>query len=264
MTDAVATVIVTGASRGIGRAISRAAAELGFSVMINYVANETAAEQTVSLCEQRRTSKYQKFLAVKADVATDQGRTRIITETLSKFGRIDGLLNNPGIGPRVRDDITRMSEESFMRVMSVNLGGPLFLTQNVVSYWLSKEVEPLSPAGFKIVFITSLSAYAVSTDRAEYCISKSGLSMVSKLWAARLAQEGIQVFEVRPGIIDTDMTTKVKPKYDRLISDGIVPQKRWGKPEDVGVAVKSILAGNFPYSTGEVINVDGGFHIQTL
>jgi 3-oxoacyl-[acyl-carrier protein] reductase len=146
----------------------------------------------------------------------------------------------------------------------VNLEGPMFLTQKVVNYWLSEGPKPLMKAGFKVIFISSLSAYAVSLDRGEYCVSKAGLSMLSKLWALRLAGEGMQVFEIRPGIMDTDMTKKVKEKYDVLISEGLIPQMRWGKPQDVGVAVKAILTGAFPFSTGDVINVDGGFHIQKL
>ncbi len=264
MNQEIPTVIVTGSSRGIGRAIARSAAEAGWSVGINCLNDVRAAEDTLKLCKQSKRGKRQKFVILQADVSATGGRTKLFDGALTQLGRIDALVNNAGIGPRVRNDITQMTVESYAEVMRVNLEGPLFLTQTIVNYWLTEKLQPILPGGFKVIFISSLSAYAASVDRGEYCISKAALSMVSKLWALRLARDRVQVFEVRPGIIDTDMTSKVKEKYDGLIANGIVPQMRWGKPEDVGEVVRAILIGNYSYSTGEVINVDGGFHLQRL
>ena len=264
MNKKIPVVVVTGASRGIGRAISRFAAQLGCSIAVNYISNMEAAKETIELCNQNRKYNSQEFTMIQADVSTDDGRARLMEKTLRKFGRIDALVNNAGRGPKNRVDITEMTKESYDEVMRVNLEGPLFLTQKIVNYWLTEKLKSLLPAGFKIVFISSLSSYVASVDRGEYCISKAGVSMISKLWAVRLASAGIQVFELRPGIVETDMTSGVKEKYDLLITDGVVPQNRWGKPDDIGQAVSSILAGNFPFSTGEVINIDGGFHLQRL
>ena len=185
-------------------------------------------------------------------------------ETLNLFGRIDALVNNAGIGPRVRADITEASPASFREVLSTNLEGPYFLTQGVANYWLKEKPEPLLRRGFAVIFNSSISALTASLNRGEYCISKAGLSMGAQLWALRLAGDGIQVFELRPGIMATDMTAGVKEKYDALVAGGAVPMRRWGVPEDVGLAVGSILAGDFPYSTGEIIYLDGGLHLPRL
>ncbi len=264
MNDIAPAVLVTGASRGIGRGIAVSASELGCSVVINFASDSAAAQDTLDSCLRVRRSTAQKFVLVREDLSSIDGIARLVDGTLRELGRIDALVNNAGIAPKVRTDITQMTRESYEEVMRLNLESPMFLTQKVVNYWLDSRPQALLTAGFKVIFISSLSAYAASLDRAEYCVSKAGLSMVSKLWALRLASDGIQVFEVRPGIIETDMTRRVKEKYDRLIAGGLVPQMRWGKPDDVGTAVKSILAGGFPFSTGDVINVDGGFHVQRL
>lgn len=257
-------VIVTGASRGLGRGIAQSLAQKGYSVAVNYAGNATAAEETIKRCREVAPDKEQKFEAIQANIGSAEDRTRLVQQSLEKFGRIDALVNNAGIAPRVRADLTETSEESFDEVIGVNLKGPFFLTQNVVNVWSKKEFSSLIPSGFKILFISSISAYTASINRGEYCISKAGLAMVNQLWATRLADEGIQVFELRPGIMETDMTSGVKEKYDKLLAEGLVPQKRWGQPEDLGNAVTSILSGHFPFSTGEVINVDGGFHLQRL
>ena len=185
-------------------------------------------------------------------------------EAQEKFGRVDVLVNNAGVAPRQRADITEMAERSFEEVLRTNLQGPFFLTQEVVNLWLKETISPALKDGFKLIFITSVSAYTASINRGEYCISKAGLSMARQLWASRLAAEGIQVFEIRPGIMATDMTSGVKDKYDRLLEEGLVPQKRWGTPKDVGLAVCAILGGGFPFSTGAVIDVDGGFCLRRL
>ncbi len=257
-------VLVTGASRGIGRGVAVSLAEAGFSVAINYVRNREAADNVAAECRKIGKSDQQVFFPIQADIGQSVDRESLISLVLKRFGRIDALVNNAGIPPAQRVDIVEATEESFDEVIGVNLKGPYFLTQKVVQYWLKDKTEPAIPGGFKIVFITSISAETASTNRGEYCISKAGLSMVVKLYASRLADEGIQVYEVRPGIIDTDMTSGARGKYDPLIKQGLVPQRRWGTPDDVGKAVRSLLEGDLAYSTGCVIDVDGGFHISRL
>jgi NAD(P)-dependent dehydrogenase (short-subunit alcohol dehydrogenase family) len=258
------TVLVTGAGRGIGRGIAIACADIGCSVVINYARDKQSATETVDICEEHRKSETQRFERVRANIASVKGRNYLFNETIKRFGRIDALINNAGVAPKVRNDITMVTVKSFSDVIRVNLEAPFFLTQQVVNYWLSEKIKPLLPSGYTVMFVSSISANTVSTDRGEYCISKAGLSIMSQLWAARLAKHNIQVFELRPGIIETDMTRKVKDKYDLLISQGVVPQMRWGTPGDVGLVVSSILSGHFRYSTGQVFNIDGGFHIQRL
>ena len=257
-------VLVTGAGRGLGRGIARELAAAGCSVAINFVGNLAAADKTVTLCRKAARSRKQRFAAVQADIGVRADRGRLITETLKRFGRIDALVNNAGIAPRNRVDLTEATEESFEELIRINLQGPHFLTQALVRHWLAARPRPRLPGGFKIIFITSVSAAAASLNRGEYCISKAGLSMVAKLWAARLAAHGIQVIELRPGIMATDMTAAVRGRYDQLMAKGLVPQNRWGTPADVGLAVRSILAGHFSFSTGAVIPIDGGLHLQRL
>ncbi len=256
--------IVTGSSRGLGRGIALELARQGFSVVINYAGNLAAAAETVQLCQGAQKQPAQKFIPVQANVGSADDRQRLINETLSKLGRIDALVNNAGIAPRVRADLTEMGEESYDEVMGTNLKGPFFLTQAVANHWLKTSAASPLPGGPKIVFVTSISADTASVNRGEYCMSKAGLAMANQLWATRLANHGIQVFEVRPGIMETDMTSGVKEKYDKLLAEGLVPQKRWGQPADVGQAVAAILVGNFPFSTGDVFHIDGGFHLKRL
>jgi NAD(P)-dependent dehydrogenase (short-subunit alcohol dehydrogenase family) len=258
------TLLVTGASRGLGRGVAVEAAAQGLSVAVNYARNREAALETLALCRQAAASPEQRFVAIAADIARRDDRRRLVDETLAELGRIDALVNNAGIAPRVRADIADASEESFEEIIRTNLQGPYFLTQRVAQHWLAGTQQPLLPGGYKIVFVTSISAATASINRGDYCISKAGLAMASQLWATRLAADNVQVLELRPGIMATDMTAGVKDKYDRLIGEGLVPQRRWGTPEDVGRAVRAILAGHFPFSTGEVIYLDGGFHIHRL
>jgi NAD(P)-dependent dehydrogenase (short-subunit alcohol dehydrogenase family) len=264
MTESLPVVLITGASRGLGRGIALRVAELGCSIGINYVKNDPAADETIELCKQRQIHDHQRFLRLKADISSGAERSRLVDNTIREFGRIDALVNNAGTGPKVRNDITEMTEQSFDDVLSTNLRGPHFLTQLVARYWLKHEVSPLLPKGFTAIFISSVSAEMASISRGEYCVSKAGLSMVTKLWATRLAGEGIQVLELRPGIMATDMTRGVRPKYAALLAEGVVPQGRWGEPDDVGLAVKAILSGHFPFSTGSVINIDGGLTLPRL
>lgn len=261
---ATPVILVTGASRGLGRGIAIELAKGGFSVAVNYAGNQAAADEAVSLCQQAASSDEQSFAAVQGDISSSESRDAMVAKVLETFGRIDGLVNNAGIAPKVRADITEASEESFDQLIQTNLKGPYFLTQSVVNHWLGSGQESLIPGGFKVVFVTSISSHTASTSRGDYCVSKAGLSMAVQLWAHRLADENVQVYELRPGIMKTDMTSAVTAKYDALIGDGLVPQKRWGSPEDLGLGVSALLEGKFPFSTGTVIDIDGGFQIRHL
>lgn len=253
MNDRVA--LVTGAARGIGRAIAVALAKEHWRVAINYRANAEAAGEALKRVEEAGG----EGIAIRADISIAEDRACLVEQTLAAFGRIDLLVNNAGMAPRERRDLLEMTEASYDEVMATNLKGPLFLTQRVAL----KMIE-LGSERAKIVNIGSLSAYASSTNRGEYCISKAGIGMMTALFADRLAAEGIHVYEVRPGIVRTDMTGAVREKYDRMIAGGLTPVARWGEPEDVARAVVAVARDCFPFSTGEVINVDGGFHLRRL
>jgi NAD(P)-dependent dehydrogenase (short-subunit alcohol dehydrogenase family) len=259
-----AAALVTGASRGLGRGIAEALAADGLSVAIHYASNRPAAEQTRESCAKRARSADQKFSVIRGNVAEADDRQRVLAETLHALGRLDALVNNAGMAPRARADILEATEDSFDELIAVNLKGPYFLSQAVARHWLQHPGQCRLSGGYKLVFVSSVSAYMASINRGEYCVSKAGLAMATKLWATRLAAEGVQVFEVRPGIMATDMTAGVKAKYDALIAQGLVPQGRWGTAEDVGRAVAALLSGSLPYSTGDVINLDGGMHLQRL
>jgi len=251
--------LITGAGRGIGAAIALELARNGFDIALNDICEK---EHAMSVIDEIVASGV-KAVFIKADVASKDGRQSIIDVLKKEMGRIDLLVNNAGVSPKVRMDILEVTEESYDRVMTINLKGPFFLTQLVANWMIElkkfrNELEP------KIVNISSISAYTSSTSRGEYCISKAGVSMMTKLYADRLSEYGVNVYEIRPGIIFTPMTEPVKEKYDKLISEGITPIKRWGTPEDVAKAVVAIAKGYFPFSTGEVFNVDGGFHIRRL
>lgn len=264
MSEPTPVVIVTGASRGIGRGIAVRVAELGCSVVINFARNSEGAKETVDACRKKQIDPDQRFLPLQADIASARDRKSLVEKTLDEFGTIDALINNAGMGPRQRSDITEMTEDSFDEVVGTNLRGPHFLTQLVAQQWLRTKEKPRLAAGRMIVFVGSVSAEMVSLNRGEYCISKAGLSMVAKLWATRLAGEGIGVIELRPGIMATDMTSGVREKYDKMLAEGIVPQRRWGEADDVALVVKAILSGHLPFSTGSVIHVDGGLTIPRL
>jgi NAD(P)-dependent dehydrogenase (short-subunit alcohol dehydrogenase family) len=257
-------VLVTGAGRGLGRGAALQLAAAGYSIAVNYVGNLAAAEETVALCRRAAPSRQQRFFPVQADIGVKSDRARLVAETLEQFGRIDALVNNAGIAPTMRVDLTEATEESFEELIRINLQGPHFLTQAVVRHWLAEKPRPALPGGFKVIFVTSVSADTASLNRGDYCISKAGLSMVARLWAARLAPHGIQVIELRPGIMATDMTAGVRDQYDKLIAKGLVPQNRWGTPRDLGLAVRAIITGHFPFSTGAVIPIDGGLHLRRL
>ena len=259
-----ACALVTGSSRGLGRGVAEALARDGLSVAVHYASNRAAAEETAAECRRLAPGAEQRFVVVGGNVGAAGDRRRVLEETLAAFGRLDALVNNAGMAPRVRADLLQATEESFDELMAVNLKGPYFLSQAAARHWLERPGQSRLPGGYKLVFVSSISAYMASVNRGEYCVSKAGLAMAAQLWASRLAGEGVQVFEVRPGIMATDMTAGVKEKYDRLIAEGLVPQGRWGTAEDVGRAVAALLQGHFPFSTGDVVNVNGGMHLRRL
>ncbi len=313
------TALVTGASRGIGRAIAIALGSRGFKVVVNFLANAQAAAQSVELVRQAGG----EALAVQADVGRDEDRRRLVRESMAFLGGCDVLVNNAGIPPAKRDDLLDATEDIYDRVMDTNLKGPFFLTQLVARTMVAAGVgcrasgvgfsetstegasgignresgvgtdestesgnpatgphpasSPIPDSRFpnpasspnpvlrSIININSLSAYAASVHRSQYCIAKAGMAMMTQLFAARLARDGINVYEIRPGIIDTDMARNAKEKYDKLIFEGdLLPQPRWGTGEDVARAVLAIVDGYLPYSTGAAIDVDGGYHIRRL
>lgn len=261
-TTARRVALVTGASRGIGRAIAIELGRIGYDVLVNYRSNATEAERTVAEVKAIASGEA-RVETYAADVANDEDRQRLVTHTRELFGRLDLLVNNAGIAPAKRVDLLQTSTESFDRLLNVNLKGPFFLSQ-LVARWMIEQKQSVPDYAPAIVNISSVSAYAASPERGEYCVTKAGMAMMTKLFAVRLAGEGINVYEIRPGVIETDMTAGVKEKYDKLIADGLTPIQRWGTPEDVGRAVAAIANGSFPFSTGEVINVDGGFHLRRL
>ncbi len=251
--------LVTGASRGIGRAIALELARKGHGVIVNYLQNRAAAAQVVD--EIVRAGG--EAVAVQGDVAVPADREALVNAALSHWNRLDVLVNNAGITSLGRRDLLDATEESWDRVFGTNLKGPFFLSQFAARKMIDGIADLRMPGG-KIINISSVSAYAVSTNRADYCMSKAALRMMTLLFAARLAEEKITVFEVCPGVVESDMTAPVKEKYDRLIAEGLSPIRRWGTPEDVARAVSAIVGDAFPFSTGECINVDGGYHIRRL
>jgi NAD(P)-dependent dehydrogenase (short-subunit alcohol dehydrogenase family) len=265
------TALITGASRGIGRGIALELAKLGYDLVVNYAGNKDAARKTAADCvaQAKAAGKTVRAEIGQADISLAADRRKLIDFTRSTFGRLDLLVNNAGVAPTIRADILEAGEESFDRLIQINVKGPYFLTQLAANWMiesLNVERSTLNVQGSKpkIITITSVSAYAASTNRGDYCIAKAALSMLTPLFAARLAGHGINVYEIRPGVIATDMTGPVKDKYDQLIAQGLTPIQRWGTPEDIGRAVAAIAQDLLPFSTGEVINVDGGFHLRRL
>ncbi|HLS25858.1 MAG TPA: 3-ketoacyl-ACP reductase [Beutenbergiaceae bacterium] len=250
--------LVTGGNRGIGQGITRALLAEGYAVGI-LATREEPAELMAELRELGDVTY------TRGSVADLEDHQRYVGDALERWGRIDLLVNNAGVAPQVRDDILVATPESYDRVMEINLRGPYFLTQLVANEMVkARRPEHDSAVQGTIINVSSTSAVTVSTNRGEYCISKAGMAMSTQLWAARLAPEGIVVYEVRPGVIATDMTAGVKEKYDEQFAAGLAPIPRWGTPADVAGAVVQLAAGRMPYSTGEVINVDGGMHIPRL
>ncbi len=259
--------LVTGASRGIGRAIAHQLALLGYDLIINYASNQGAAQETAVACRALAMGEDIHIRADihQADISSTRDRERLMNFVRTQFKRLDLLVNNAGAAPELRADILGAGEEGFDKMINVNLKGPYFITQQAARLM----VEQVTAPGFggqrpKIITITSVSAYTASVNRGDYCVAKAGLVMLTPLFATRLAEFGINVYEIRPGIIATDMTSAVKDKYDQLISQGLTAIARWGQPDDVAKAVKAIVQELLPFSTGEVINVDGGFHLRRL
>lgn len=276
--------LITGASRGIGRGIALELAKIGHDLVVNFARDAAAAAKTAEDCWTAARANQRKIQVetCRADVSVAADRKALIGFTRATFGRLDLLVNNAGVAPAVRADILDAGEASFDRLININVKGPYFLTQ-LAARWMIAQAARRSavsrraagraishgPDGTglsrpKIINISSVSAYTASVNRGDYCIAKAGLSMVTALFAARLAEFGINVYEIRPGIIVTDMTAPVKKKYDTLIRGGLTPLARWGTPEDVGRAIAAIAQDLLPFSTGEVINVDGGFHLRRL
>lgn len=252
------TALVTGGSRGIGLGIAERLLTDGYLVVINGVRDRGAVADTLETLSRLGSVTY-----VAADVGSAEGRSRLVGETLAAVGRLDVLINNAGITSPGRKDILDTAEEDLDTVLAVNLKGPFFLTQSVARHMIEeREADP----GFRgrIVNITSISAVIASPNRSEYCISKAGMSMTTMLWATRLAEYGIDVFEVRPGVIQTDMTAPVAEKYESLIEDGLTLERRFGMPEDVAAVVAALANGDIPYSTGQILTVDGGLTIARL
>lgn len=251
--------LITGGARGIGFGIARSLATSGYDLALCGTREESAVGD--ALKDLRALGADVRYC--QADVGVRIARTVLVRTVREWFGRLNLLVNNAGIGPRERKDILEATEESFEHVLRVNLQGPYFLTQSVAGWMIEQRRADPEFAGC-IVNINSISATAASLNRGEYCISKAGLSMATSLWAIRLAEYGIPVYEVRPGIIRTDMTAGVQAKYDNLIAGGLLLQPRWGTTEDVGKAVAMLARGDLAYSTGQVVMVDGGFSIQRL
>jgi 3-oxoacyl-[acyl-carrier protein] reductase len=251
--------LVTGGTRGIGFGVTRALALSSCDLVLCGTRPAEAVEEAVA--EVRALGC--EVLYVKANVADRLERENLVKAAREKFGRLNLLVNNAGIGPRVRADILEATEESFDEVLATNLRGPYFLTQSVAKWMIDQHK---ADAGFSgcVVNVSSISADVASVNRGEYCISKAGVAMATKLWATRLGEFGIPVYEVRPGVIKTDMTAGVSAKYDQLLNSGLTIQARWGTAEDVGRAVAALTRGDFPYSSGSVFMVDGGLTVQRL
>jgi 3-oxoacyl-[acyl-carrier protein] reductase len=259
MNETKRVALITGGTRGIGLGIARSLAQSGYGLMLCGRRNREEIEGVLrELGTEGAMAHY-----VQADISRQPDRVKLIEEARNHFGRLDVLVNNAGIAPPERRDILEAQEESFEFVLRVNLQGPYFLTQ-LAARWMMEQGQNSSGFRGTVVFITSVSAEVASVNRGEYCISKAGLAMSARLWAVRLAEFGIRVYEVRPGIIATEMTSGAKQKYDDLIEQGLLLQPRWGTPEDVGRAVRALVSGAFPYSTGQVIMVDGGMTVGRL
>ena len=255
--------LITGASRGIGRGIAIELARNGYDIAGTTRVDLRDEGSSILEVKRRVEELGAAFLPVQGDVSLLDDHEKMIDAVLDRFGTIDLLVNNAGVAPEKRLDVLETTTASFDRVFSINSRGPFFLTQLVARKMIA-QIQADHTVKPKIVFVTSVSAYMSSPSRAEYCISKAALSMTAAIFADRLSEHGISVHEVRPGIIKTDMTGPVQEKYDKLIEEGLVPQRRWGLPEDVGRAVVALVSGAFEYSTGAVIEVSGGMNIRRL
>jgi len=251
---------ITGASKGIGRAIAVSLASEGFDIA---AISRSVDSEGIGILRTAVEKMGREFFPVGLDISCTGCQVEVVRDILNRYGRIDILVNNAGVAPLQRNDLLEMTEESYDRVMNINLKGPVFFAQKIAKemIWLRQQITGYNPI---IIFITSVSSTRSSTNRAEYCLSKAGLTMASTVFADRLANDDIKVFEVRPGIIQTDVTVKQKDKYNKLICEGLIPEKRWGFPEDIGKAVASLARGDWDFSTGMVFEISGGLNIQKL
>ena len=249
--------LITGGSRGIGFGIAKHLAQNGFDLAVNGVREEKEVADALQELRNERAD----VLYCQGDVSLTSDRKKIIEQVKKHFSKLHVLVNNAGVAPKERKDILETSEESFDRLIATNLKSTYFLSQDVAN-WMIEQKKTDTSFSSCIINISSVSATAANINRGEYCVSKAGISMVTQLFAVRLGEFDIPVYEVRPGVIDTDMTAGVKEKYDTLIDEGLTVQKRWGYPDDVGKAVSALALGNFPYSTGQVIMVDGGLTLS--
>ncbi len=257
--DMKKVALITGGTRGIGLGIASALTEAGFDLALCGVRSENLVSQTI----ERLASPGQQVLYYQADVSRPEAGMQLVQNIRADFGSLNLLVNNAGVAPKQRMDILEATEESFDWVFTVNMKGPYFLTQTIAT-WMIEQRKQHPEFDATIVNISSISATVASVSRGEYCISKAAIAMATQLWAIRLSEFGIPVFEVRPGLIETDMTAGVKEKYDQLIREGLIPQSRWGTPEDVGEAVAALATGCLRYSTGQVPMVDGGMTLAQL
>ena len=259
MTQARRVALITGGTRGIGLGIARCLAREGLDLML---CGQRAESEVVPVLEELRALGV-AVAYCPADVAKVADRERLLARTREVYGRLQVLVNNAGVAPKVRADLLEATEESFERLIQINLQGPYFLTQ-AVARWMIAQRQADAAQQCSIITVSSISSIVASVNRGDYCISKAGLSMATMLWAVRLGEYGIPVYEVRPGVTRTDMTSGVKDKYDKLIGDGLCVQQRWGEPEDTGKVVAALARGDFGYSTGQVIDVDGGLMLRRL
>jgi 3-oxoacyl-[acyl-carrier protein] reductase len=256
----IPVAIITGASRGIGRAVAISLASEGYDIA---AISRSVDSEGIEILRAEVEKKGREFFPIGLDISCTDCQVEVVRDILNRYGRIDILVNNAGVAPLQRDDLLDMTEESYNRVMNINLKGPVFFAQKIAKemIWLKQQITGYKPI---IIFMTSVSSVRSSTNRAEYCLSKAGLSMASTVFADRLSKEDIRVFEVRPGIIQTDMTVKMKDKYNKMINEGFVPEERWGFPEDIGKAVASLARGDWDFSTGMIFEISGGLNIHKL
>jgi len=257
--------LVTGSTHGIGEGIILELAKIGFSVVVNGASTKELSDDYKSKLRNIFKEEFEgKYIYIQADVGKKEDREKLINAIKRKFNRIDVLVNNAGVGPIKRGEMLEMTEESYDRVMGINLKGPFFLTQAIAKWMIELKKTLKDDYQPYIINISSINRYTTSLNRGEYCISKAGMTMMTKLFAVRLAEEGIPVFEISPGIIDTPLTKPRYEMYDKLINEGVSPIRRWGTPIDIAKPVVAIVSGLIPFSTGTILDIDGGFHLHRL